>query len=158
MLRKQDILKNAMNFSLRPATQSDQGRIRSLVRQVKINPTGLDWPRFIIAVTSSGELIGCGQVKTHNDGSRELASIAVAPDYRGEGVAHAIIEYLINVYPKPLYLTCRSNLEPFYQRFGFQTIQKDRMPSYFRRITRLARIFFWVTRDKAGLSVMQTQP
>jgi N-acetylglutamate synthase-like GNAT family acetyltransferase len=147
-----------MNFSLRQATQSDRVRIRSLVRQVRINPTGLNWLRFVVAVTSGGELIGCGQVKTHADGSRELASIAVSPDYRGEGVAHAIIEYLISIHPKPLYLTCRASLEPFYRRFGFQTIQKDEMPPYFRRITRLAGIFFWLSRDKEGLSVMQSQP
>jgi N-acetylglutamate synthase-like GNAT family acetyltransferase len=146
-----------MNFSLRQANQSDQRRIRSLVRQVRINPTGLDWRRFIIAVTSGGELIGCGQVKTHADGSRELASIAVSPEYRGEGVARAIIEHLINVFPKPIYLTCRANLTPFYQRFGFQTIQNEQMPLYYRRMSRLALIFFWFTRNKEGLSIMVIQ-
>jgi N-acetylglutamate synthase-like GNAT family acetyltransferase len=146
-----------MNFSLRPATRSDQVRIRSLIRTVRINPTGLDWPRFVVAVTSSGELIGCGQVKTHADGSRELASIAVAPDYRGEGVARAIIEHLINIHPKPLYLTCRSSLEPFYQQFGFQTIPNNQMPPYFRRISRLAKILFWLIRRGEGLAVMQIQ-
>jgi N-acetylglutamate synthase-like GNAT family acetyltransferase len=146
-----------MNFSLRPATQSDKIRIRRLVRQVRINPTGLEWPRFVVAVTSGGELIGCGQVKSHADGSRELASIAVSPDYRGEGVARAIIEYLINIYPKPLYLTCRASLVPFYQLFGFQTILQDQMPPHFRRISRLVNGFLWLTRAGDGLSVMQIQ-
>ncbi len=146
-----------MNFSLRLAIQSDQRRIRGLVRQVHINPMGLDWRRFVVAVTSSGELIGCGQVKTHGDGTRELASIAVAPDYRHEGVATAIIDHLINISPKPLYLTCRASLEPFYQQFGFQSVLDEEMGPYFRKINRLAKILVKITRNHEALLVMQYQ-
>lgn len=144
-----------MKFSLRSATQSDQGSIRRLVRQVRINPTGLDWRRFVVAVSVTGEIIGCGQVKVHADRSFELASIAVRPEYRGEGVASAIIDHLINISPKPLYLTCRSNLESFYQRFGFRTIQEAEMPHYFQRISRIAKVFFYLSRKKEALLVMQ---
>ena len=70
-------------------------------------------------------------------------------------IARAIIDHLINISPKPLYLTCRSNLESFYQRFGFRTIQEAEMPHYFQRISRIAKVFFYLSRKKEALLVMQ---
>lgn len=147
-----------MNFTLRAATLSDQSRIRSLIRSVRINPMGLDWRNFYIIVTPANEMIGCGQVKMHADGSRELASIAVLPEYRNLGVASTIVDHLLNIHPKPLYLTCRSGLEPFYQRFGFKTIQTSQMPRYFKRISRLANFILRLTRSGEKLLVMQYSP
>jgi len=146
-----------MKFSLRSATQDDNGKIRQLIRQVKINPMGLDWRHFMVAVTPTGELVGCGQVKIHSDGSRELASIAVVENYRDQGIATAIIDFLLNVTPKPIYLTCRSSLETFYQRFNFVTVQHNDMPPYFQRISRLSKVFLKITRSKDSLLVMRYQ-
>lgn len=101
----------------------------------------LDWHRFVLATDTNGTVIGCGQVKPHSDGTAELASIAVLPEWRGMGVARKIIEYLLDQHPGRIYLTCRSRLGPFYQKFGFQTIQQAEMTPYFRR---LSRIVAWV--------------
>lgn len=147
-----------MKYTLRPANQSDSSKIRSLIHQVKINPTNLDWRRFIVAVNSMGEIIGCGQVKSHSDGSLELASIAVAVDYRDQGIATAIIEHLLNIYPKPLYLTCRSGLEPFYQSFGFNSVSAKEMPPYFRRIHALTEVAMKIIDRKEKLLVMLHHP
>ena len=35
---------------LRPATAADFPAIRALIRRVRINPYGLDWRRFLVAV------------------------------------------------------------------------------------------------------------
>ena len=102
-----------MRFTIRSATQSDQKNIRSLIHRVKIHPFGLNWQQFVVAVSSNGEIIGCGQVKKHPNGVRELASIAVDEAYRNLGIAKAIVEHLTNISQKPIYLTCRSNLESF---------------------------------------------
>ncbi len=126
-------------FALRRAEAGDAPAIRALVREGRINPFGLDWRRFVVAVTPSGEVIGCGQVKAHRDGSRELASIAVRRAYRGRGVARAIIERLLAENPPPLYLMCRASLGPFYEPFGFQAVAFEEMPPHFRRVVRLAR-------------------
>jgi hypothetical protein len=40
--------------------------------------------------------------------------------------------------PRPLYLTCRSELGPFYEKFGFHTVSAGQLPKYFRRISRIA--------------------
>ena len=127
-------------FELRPAREEDFPAIRNLIHSVGINPTGLDWRRFLLAVTPEDEMIGCGQIKPHQDGSRELASIAVQKDWRGRGVASAIIERLVAGSDGPLYLTCRASLGKFYQRFGFRHLKPDEMPPYFRRINQLASL------------------
>ncbi len=127
---------------LRPAKKGDFPAIRHLINAVQINPTGLDWRRFLVAITSDGSLIGCGQIKPHSDGSLELASIAVQDEARRQGVARAVIEALLEKEPKrPMYLMCRARLKQFYVKFGFQVIGLEEMPHYFRRISSIERIF-----------------
>jgi amino-acid N-acetyltransferase len=96
-------------------------------------------------VDESERVIGCGQVKPHRDGSQELASIAVLPEYRQRGVASSIIHHLVSTHPAPLYLTCRASLKAFYARFGFRTLSSPEMPLYFRRIAAIAS---WLKRLK----------
>jgi N-acetylglutamate synthase-like GNAT family acetyltransferase len=129
-----------IEVELRPAKPQDFPAIRGLIRAVQINPLGLDWRRFIIASDPSGQLIACGQLKPHQDGSWELASIAVVPEWRRRGVASSIINRLIQSHMGPLYLTCRASLEKFYAQFGFRIVELKKMPAYFRRIARMARL------------------
>ena len=142
-------------ISLEPATSQDSGAIRRLVISGGINPTGLDWRRFVVAVSPQGEVIGCGQVKPHRDGSLELASIAVTPERRGQGVARAIIEHLLAENQGELYLMCRSGLGGLYEKFGFRVIQPDEMPRYFRKISRLVGLVEVLRRDGESLLVMK---
>lgn len=114
--------------------------IRRLIHEVQINPMGFDWRRFVLAVSPSGEMLGCGQLKQHGDGSIELASIAVKPPYRKQGVASALIEHLIEGAPRPIYLTCRSRLGPFYEKWGFKAVGRTEMTPYFRRLSRLVNL------------------
>lgn len=127
----------APSFSLRPATASDADTIRRIIREAEINPSDLDWRRFTLAVTPKGKVIGTGQIKSHRDGSRELASIAVVPAWQGRGVARAIIERLIASSTGTLYLMCQSELVPLYQKFGFAALPQNEMPKYFRRLTKM---------------------
>jgi N-acetylglutamate synthase-like GNAT family acetyltransferase len=122
-----------------------------------INPTGLDWNRFLVAVSLEDELAGCGQIKPHGEGIRELASIVVGSKYRGKGVARLIISQLIASNPKPIYLMCRSKLGPFYEKFGFQSISYNDMPPYFRRIARFVKVFSALARDDESLLVMKLE-
>lgn len=128
-------------YSLRPATVADAKTIRRIISQVQINPISLNWCHFILAVDQDGKIIGSGQVKPHGDGSLELASIAVLPAWRSQGIARAIIEHLLEQNPGRLYLTCRSPLGPLYQKFGFQAIQNTDMPPYFQRLSRIVALF-----------------
>jgi len=146
---------SAADYDLRPAVSSDAKNIRHIINQVGINPTGLSWKRFVVAINKPGSIIGCGQVKPHKDGSLELASIAVLPDWRGRGIARRIIEQLLEQHPGRLYLTCRAPLEPLYQKFGFQTIQLEDMPPYFQQISRLAALYKKLSHQTDRLLVMR---
>ena len=88
------------DFSLRPAAAEDLAAIKKLVRTARINPTGLKWDRFSVIENDLGEVIACGQIKPHFDGSDELASLVVDPDYRGYGHARSLLEHQ-NTYGMP---------------------------------------------------------
>jgi len=139
---------------MRPAMAGDQAAIRRMIRRAGINPLGLDWPRFVV-VETKGEVVACGQVKVHGDGSRELASLAVAGDWQGRGLARAVVEQLMSQAGPPLWLTCRKGLVPLYRRFGFQEVTEAReLSPYFRRLMRLARVILRLVRPQEGLAVM----
>jgi len=129
-----------VDFALRTATENDSLLIKDLIHRVGINPMNLDWHRFVIAVDGSGKMLGCGQLKPHGRDVIELASIAVEPSHQHQGVARAIIEHLIARAPRPLYLTCRSRLGSFYEKWGFRSIEPEEMPAYFRRLSRLVNM------------------
>ena len=118
---------------LRAAADRDQATIRRIVRAACINPTSLQWPRFIVA-EEAGEIVGVGQVKPHRDGTRELASIAVVPERQGRGIGSEIVKALIaREHGEVLHLTCRSQLQGYYERFGFHRLEPQEFPRYFAR-------------------------
>jgi amino-acid N-acetyltransferase len=145
-------------YTLRPANEADFPTIRRLIYAVQINPLGLAWPNFVVAVDAHARIIGCGQVKNHGDGSYELASIAVVPEWRSHGVAAAIIRRLLDEHPSQLFLTCRSGLGSFYRRFGFHEAQDSELFPYFQRLIRTVK---WLRRlrlaFREGLLVMVNQ-
>ena len=151
-----------IDFSLRPATEADFPDIKGLIRQARINPTKLDWRRFTVAVLGSvrteedgPEMIGCAQLKPVPRGLTELASLAVRPAYRHQGVGRALIKHLLASAPRPVYLTCRSGLGELYEKFGFRVLGVDEMPVYYRRLQRLAKTFLELTRRDETLFVMK---
>ena len=127
-------------YTIRSAVKSESNQIKDLINLVGINPTGLDWQRFIVAVDDRGQVIGCGQIKPHGREIRELASIAVHPQHRGEGIARAVIESLLKENPRPLYLTCLSHNAGLYSKFDFRVLEDSQMPPYFRRLKGLFRV------------------
>jgi N-acetylglutamate synthase-like GNAT family acetyltransferase len=128
--------------------------IQRIVRAAHINPMGLHWRHFVVAEKDS-QVIGTGQIKTHGDGSRELASVAVIPEYQHRGIASAIIRELLARETGTLYLFCRLPLESFYQPFGFRRIGLDEMPPYFRRMYGLGTIFWKLAQSPVQVIVMK---
>jgi len=145
------------NYNLRPARESESAQIRDLIRLVGINPMDLDWKRFIVAVNDQDKLIGCGQLKPHGKNILEMASIAVLPVYRNQGIARAVIEYLLKDTERPLYLTCVSAMEPFYQKFGFVSLSYEEMPRYYQRLSKLAMAVMSFAKRNERLLVMKLQ-
>ncbi len=144
-------------FTLRPARESEAGQIKDLIHLVGINPMGLDWKRFVVAVNDRDEMIGIGQLKPHGEDILELASIAVYPEYQGQGVGRGIIEYLLKDSPRPLYLMCESSNGPLYEKFGFRELPYDEMPRYFQRMSKLAGLVAALARREERLLIMKLQ-
>jgi N-acetylglutamate synthase-like GNAT family acetyltransferase len=142
-------------INIRPAHETEDGQIRDLIHLVGINPMGLDWKRFVVAVNEHDEIMGCGQLKPHGQKVLELASIAVYPEYQGKGVARAIIEHLLKDSPRPLYLMCESALGTLYEKFGFRAISYDEMPRYFQRMSKLAGLITTLARREERLLIMK---
>jgi amino-acid N-acetyltransferase len=142
-----------MPLVIRPASAEDQYAITAIVRAALINPSGLDWRRFLLAQWGQ-DVIGVGQVRLHRDGSRELASIAVVPEWQGQGVGSALIRALLARETGPLHLMCASDRERYYQRFGFQRLDRRAMPPYFRRFERMAPVIRLLSLNHLQLIVM----
>jgi N-acetylglutamate synthase-like GNAT family acetyltransferase len=139
---------------IRRAVATDQRAITALIRAAGINPLSLHWRRFIVA-EADGRIVGTGQIKPHRDGSRELASLAVAPERQGEGLARVIITVLQRAAGPPLYLTCADRLESFYVRFGFRTIAGDELPPDLRRAHRIVNSALRALRRPVRLLVLR---
>lgn len=122
-----------MPLTIRPATQADQETIRRLIKEARINRMSLQWPNFVVA-EDGGAIVGIGQVKTHGDGSRELASIAVIPPRQSQGIGGAIIKALLAREQGVVHLTCRRQLQGYYERFDFRRLEPAEFPAYFRRL------------------------
>jgi N-acetylglutamate synthase-like GNAT family acetyltransferase len=144
--------------TIRPAEARHAEPIHALIERVDINIRGLDWRHFLVAEDEAASLVGCGQVKAHPGGVRELASIAVVPEYRRRGVARALIEALLAQHSDPLYLMSESGLEAFYAQFGFRRIGEAEMPTYFRRMIKLPGFVELFTKDNLQVIVMTNQP
>ena len=100
-------------------------------------------------------MIACAQLKPVPGDLTELASLAVRSAYRHQGIARALIEHLLAVAPRPVYLTCRSGLGKMYEKFGFRVLETEGLPDYYRRLQRLAGIFMSLTRRNETLLVMK---
>lgn len=141
-------------YSLRPAGEAEADIIKQLVRNARLNPLGLDWRRFTVAVDPAGQIIGCIQTKPHRQ-AQELASLVVRREWGGEGVARRLVEHIMDEAGRPVWLMCASPLVPFYERFDFETVEEPgEMPPYFRRIHRLFTLFRFFSRGEVRLAVM----
>jgi N-acetylglutamate synthase-like GNAT family acetyltransferase len=128
-----------MTVRLRPAAAADQPVIKALIHAVRINPMGLNWERFIVA-DDEGRFVGCAQIKPHNDGARELASLAVIPECQGQGIGSLLVRAMLERERGELYLACRSSLTTYYERFGFQVVPPGELPGSFKLQYRFGRL------------------
>jgi N-acetylglutamate synthase-like GNAT family acetyltransferase len=129
-----------MPMTIRTATEADQLTIRRLIKEANLNRMSLDWPNFVVA-EDCGAIVGLGQVKAHGDGSRELASIAVVPANQGSGIGSEVIRTLLAREDGVLHLTCRSQMQGYYERFGFRRLERSEFPAYFRRLIPIVNFF-----------------
>jgi N-acetylglutamate synthase-like GNAT family acetyltransferase len=128
-----------MALTIRSARQEDQETIVSYVRQAKINPRNLHWQNFLIAEEDQ-KIVGIRQVKPHAQGTREVASGFVVPEYRRQGISARLMKELLARETGPLYTMVNEKRAPYYEQFGFRRVGVSQLPSDFLREYRIGRI------------------
>jgi amino-acid N-acetyltransferase len=127
-----------MTLTIRPARPEDQETIVSYIRQAKINPRNLHWENFLVA-EENGRLIGMRQVKVHAQGTREVGSGFVLPEYRRQGISARLMNEILSREQDTVYLMCRDKRAPYYEQFGFRQVAVDQLPVDFHKEYRIGR-------------------
>lgn len=135
-----------MNVSIRPATPDDQPGIRQLAKGERLKPTGLHWPRFVVAETD-GAVVGAVQLRDHADGSRELGSLVVSSAHRRRGVAAQLIERRLADATGRVFVITGAAFADYYRRWGFRRIEPAAAP-------RAVRTNYWLGYLGGGLLSM----
>jgi N-acetylglutamate synthase-like GNAT family acetyltransferase len=128
-----------MSILIRPAVEADQPTIKSLIHEARINSRNLHWSRFLIA-EDHGKIVGIRQVKIHKNGTREVASGVVIPEYRHLGISARLMHEILAQENTPLYLMCNEKWVQYYEQFGFRRIARSELPSDFGKEYGIARI------------------
>lgn len=127
-----------MTITIRPAREAEQERIVSLIHQAKINPRHLHWQNFLIA-EDQGKIVGVRQVKVHAQGTREVGSGYVLPEYQHQGISARLMNEILSHERGVLYLMCRDQWMPYYEQFGFRRVAVEELPADFRKEYRIGR-------------------
>jgi len=128
-----------MAINIRPAGPGDQQTIVSLIHLAKLNPRNLQWENFLVA-EDNGKIVGVRQVKVHAQGTREVASGFVLPEYRNQGISALLMNELLARERRPLYSMIDQKWLRYYEQFGFQRVAADQLPSDFRKEYWIGRI------------------
>ncbi|MFM9848704.1 MAG: GNAT family N-acetyltransferase [Hyphomicrobiaceae bacterium] len=125
-----------MTVLVRRAVAGDQEAIHSLARGERVNPTGLSWPNFVVA-TNDAAIMGAVQLRVHRDGSKELATLVVAREWRKRGFAAKLIETILTDQPDRIFMITGRSHAHHYARWGFLPIAPASAPLGVRRNYRL---------------------
>ncbi len=133
----------------RQAVEQDQQAIRALVHGERLNPTGIKWPNFLVAAIGD-RIVGAAQIRKHSDGSRELGSLVVAREKRGQGIASRLIDALLAGEREPIWTITSEPYARNFARWDFEPIEPSAAPVKVRfnyRMGRLARIISFFRRQ-----------
>lgn len=130
---------------IRPGTEGDAAVIRQTIKAAGLDPTGLDWRRFKLAEAGEGELLGMCQVRRYWD-TRELGSLWVRKDCRGQGLGGKLIRACLAEESPPVHLECVAARQPYYEQHGFRRVPVLQAPRGLRFKSAIggtiARVFF----------------
>ena len=106
---------------LRRATPADAGWINAAYAEVKFLPSDLHRDLVVVAELD-GQHAGLGRLVPAGEEACELGGMLVFDEFRGRGVASAIIaELLRHADGRTVYCIPFADLEPIYEKAGFRT-------------------------------------
>jgi N-acetylglutamate synthase-like GNAT family acetyltransferase len=127
-----------MSIIIRPAAEADQSTITSLIHEARLNPRNLHWSHFLVA-EEDGKIVGLRQVKIHRNGTREVASGLVIPEYQHQGISARLMHEILARENSPLYLMCNEKWVQYYEQFGFKRVALRELPTDFAREYRIGK-------------------
>lgn len=110
------------------ATAADLGEIKALLTAARLPTAGVDehWHTFIVA-RADGKIVACGGAEAYPFAAL-IRSIAVAPEFRSQGIGRKIVRQLIDRLAsrglREFYLLT-TGAEEYFKRRGFKTIDRD---------------------------------
>ena len=114
-------------LTIRPATTADSRLIKQTIQRAGLDRTGLDWRNFKLAEDGFGEMAGICQVRRYW-GLRELGSLYVRPELRGQGIGRALIRACLAGEEPPVHLECIEDRQSLYEACGFRRIRLRQAP------------------------------
>jgi amino-acid N-acetyltransferase len=149
-----------MAIEIRPAREADHETIVSFIRQAKLNPRNLKWQNFLVA-EDNGKVVGIRQVKVYEQGTREIASGFVLPEYRRQGISARLMKALLDRETGPLYTMVNEKRAPYYEPFGFRRVDVSQLPPDFSNEYWIGRIvttlFSMLSRDRVRIIPMRKE-
>lgn len=84
---------------------------------------------FVLAV-AGGELLGCGALQRVDTGLAEVRTVAVRPEYRGNGIGGRIVDALVErARQEGLHAVfCLTRRVPFFAHHGFRVTATEKFP------------------------------
>jgi len=123
---------------VRRARPDDQPVITAMVRRARLNPSGLQWDRFVVG-ERDGRAIGVAQLRQYPDGTKELASLVVEPGERQHGIATQMVDALLADETRAVYALIDQRFVSHFVRWGFDQVNPTRLPRSLSRTYLIGR-------------------
>ncbi len=118
-------------WEIEAAKAADMPEIEDLIAAVGGDRVDLATDQFVVAKSEDAWILGCGRLRPYPD-FYEIASMAVADEFRTTGIGRAIVERLLKMYEGAIYLICEDDVVEFFSRFGFSLLPESDMPDDLR--------------------------
>lgn len=141
---------------LRSARQDERWLIFRRILRERLDPTKLEWQKFVMAEAADGTILGFAQMKDFGQGVREFGSLVVEPESRGQGIGGQLLTHFLAEFPRPVYLFCGGHNVAYYLRFGFRRVKREReIPGPLQRKWRTAQFFSRLFKANVALMVLE---
>lgn len=114
------LYSNSTDVLVSPASEKDMPVIEHLAKSFDLDCEDLSWKQFVVAKNNDA-IIGFGRLRSYPD-CTEVATVGVVPEERNKGVGTAIVNKLIQIGPKEIFVTCV--IPNFFSRLGFETVKQ----------------------------------